>query len=116
MKTTVYRIQDSEGRGPFKPGMSIKWLDENRTFLPDAQISEQRWIKKIADPELHLAYVCTSIEQMKQWISKTEYARLVSLGYRFVKIEVDQIWQLDGQAIAGRKRQYRKQAEIIKLY
>ena len=116
MKITVYRIQDSEGRGPFKPGTTKKWIDDERTFFQKAQIQEQLWIKKIADPELNLAFVCTSIEQMKIWVSETEYERLIKLGYNAVKIDVDKIWYLDDQAIAGRKRQYRKQAIVFKLY
>ena len=116
MKITVYRIQDSEGRGPFRPGVTQKWIDAERTYFPKAQIQEQLWIKKIADPELNLAFVCTSIEQMKIWVSETEYDRLMKLGYNAVKIDVDKIWHLGKQAIAGRKKQYRKQAIVFSLY
>jgi len=116
MKVSVYRIQDKEGRGPFKPGYTEKWLDADRTYFPKAPIREQLWIKKIADPDLHLAFVCETVEQLKNWVSATEYARIKEDGYSAVKITVDKIWTLDGQAIAGRKRQYRKQAIPFTLY
>ena len=29
----IYRIQDAEGRGPYRPGFSNKWLDENPRAL-----------------------------------------------------------------------------------
>lgn len=116
MKTIVYRIQDKEGRGPFKPGYTETWLDSDRTYFPKAPIREQLWIQKIADPELRLAFACETIEQIKNWVSKTEYERLKKDGYNVVKIAVDKIWKLDGQLIVGRKKQYRKQAEIINLY
>lgn len=116
MKTTVYRIQDKDGRGPFKPGYTDTWLDNDRTFFPKAPIREQQWIQKIADPDFHIAFVCETIDQLKNWVSETEYARLKKDGYNAVKIAVDKIWTLDGQAIAGRKKQYRKQAIPFTLY
>lgn len=116
MKFTVYRIQDKDGRGPFKPGYTEKWMDKDRTFFPKAVINQQIHIQRIADPDLHLAYVCESVEQLKKWFSPTEYEYLKKCGYSAVRMSVDTIWTCEDQAIAGRKKQYRKSITVIPLY
>jgi hypothetical protein len=116
MKTTVYRIQDAQGRGPFKPGFSNKWLDQNRSYYPDAPISELIRIKRSADPELHLAFACLSVDDVKKWVSESEMAILKKHGYNVVSMEADKIWPLTDQAIVGRKRQYRKGVSVIDIY
>lgn len=116
MKTTVYRIQDGAGRGPFRPGMTAKWLDEERESLPEAPIADQVKIKKAADPSFNLAFACRSIDDLRKWISATEYARLKKLCYYACAIDVDETWDLENQVIAGRKRAYRHGFRIVKLY
>jgi hypothetical protein len=115
-KTTVYRIQDAQGRGLFKPGMSEKWLDKDRTFLPEAPVKELMRISRQAGSEFHLAFACLSLEDLRKWVSKTEYARLQKLCYYACSLEVEKFHPLEYQVIAGRKRPYRKGAKLINLY
>jgi hypothetical protein len=112
----VYRIQDYQGRGPFNPGFSNKWVDENKAYQPDAPISELLKIKRIADKGLILAFACKSIDDLRKWISRSEYSKLKRMGYFAYSIDVDTIWELDNQIICGRKRPYRKGCHVIELY
>jgi hypothetical protein len=112
----VYRIQNSQGRGPFKPGFSERWVDNNRTYFHDAHIKEMIKVKKLAAPDLKLAFACKSIEDLQKWVNKAEYEKLKKFGYYAISLEVEYIWPLDGEIIVGRKKPYQKGVMVINLY
>ena len=88
----VYRIQDAEGRGPFKPGFIKKWveyrLDHNN--LQPWFIEFGRVDKQISAEETS-GCACKSLEQLRRWFTKREYTKLKKLGYKAVRIKVDHI-------------------------
>jgi hypothetical protein len=95
MKTWVYRVQDHEGRGPYRPGLSVRWLDPTREGkggeTPDV-FSEFGivWMGKILSGQ---AAGCAfrSLDQLTSWFSKSELRRLYRLGFSVVTFEADAI-------------------------
>jgi hypothetical protein len=112
----VYRIQDSKGHGPFRPGVPATWVDDSRDGFPATSLREIQRIHRYADPDLHLGSACLTLEDMRKWVSATEYNRLLELGYRCYIFPVDQVWELTGQVVAGRRRQWRKGGKSVNLY
>ncbi len=99
----IYRIQDKDGRGPYKPGMSIKWCDEEDgnykgdfTRLPP-YMDEFGW-DLIDEMQNHMnqyggAFGCgfRSMEELNKWFSAREQEKLKMLGYSIVKIPATKI-------------------------
>lgn len=85
----VFRIQDREGRGPFRPGFSLMWLDEDigdRAQLPS-------WIEEFgADAfdgtpdNAHGFSAVRTLDQLRAWFSDTERARLAAFGFSVVEV------------------------------
>ena len=99
------------------PGISCKWVDMDRTSFPaEAPITKLRRIMSEADPDFMMGFVCLTLDALRGWVTPTEYARLKTLGYRAVELEADKVWELDGQAIIGRKRALRKGVRLVELY
>jgi len=116
--TIVYRIQDCEGRGPFKPGFSKQWIEER----PDHE-NLQPWFIEFGRVDHRVmtgetaGSACRSLEQLRRWFSKREYRRLKKCGYRAVKMNVNRIIaESDIQCFVGRAKPFCKDAEIVKLY
>jgi len=91
MGELIYRVQDADGRGPWRPGFSHKWT-EDRTDAEYAALLP--W--PIEFPGLVFGYGyhgcgCQSLAQLRRWIRQSEYATLQRYGYRAVAIEVDRI-------------------------
>jgi hypothetical protein len=92
-KRTVYRVQDAEGRGPWRPGFSRHWIDADGPPLPpalhdDFGVSIYRTIKKANG---HCGSACDSLEKLAVWFTQLEQLRLRLLGYRPVCILADEI-------------------------
>jgi hypothetical protein len=115
-KITVYRIQDNQGRGPFKPGIPEKWIDETRTTFPGEDLNYASIIARRAPDDLHLGFGCKTQDELKTWVSQSEYIRLQKLGYRAVSIDVDRIWEMKNELIFGRRRAFRKGYKPLNLY
>jgi len=88
----VYRIQDEEGRGPFRPGFSSSWLDE---VLAPGQADLAPWmeefgndaIDRLARPgERYFGSAVRRVEHLGKWFSPTESLRLAGFGYRIARI------------------------------
>lgn len=87
----IYRIQDSEGRGPFRPGMTMRWIrdEPDERLLPVYQdipdLTER--IRKAKDRiggALYAGVACRSPEQVARWFNERERSTLEALGYRCV--------------------------------
>ena len=92
MSTTVYRIQDAEGRGPYRPGFSHRWTD------PDATTANRQPIF-FEFPNLDLSRIspgrsgCAfrTLDQLLRWFTPFERQKLAALGYSVVSMEADEI-------------------------
>lgn len=116
----IFRMQDKDGRGPFKPGFTIKWNEgrEDMASLPPFYCefpSFNAGTDVMADE--YCGCACASLKKLRRWFTKTEYTRLKKLGYRAVKLKADRIiHESDIQIIFARKRPLMLGATEIKLY
>ena len=90
----VYRIQDREGRGPFKPGVTVKWKSrlglDMEPIWNELGISAFDIVSKIPQG-MHSGCGRESIEQLALWFNTTERKTLHSLGYGLIVFEPTQI-------------------------
>ena len=94
MKTIpYYRIQDKEGRGPFKPGMTQHWADTVRNQKKDQKhripiFDEQgiEYVDKSMFKRGQYGTVCYSIDHLKMWFSAEERRKMHDLGYYIVEV------------------------------
>lgn len=98
MSGFVYRVQDRDGRGPFKPGHTCDWAD--REFAPGQEnlrpIFEEFGFGIVNDIRAknrngHIGCAVRTLVDICRWFSATERERLRKLGYFVVAIAPDQI-------------------------
>lgn len=90
--TIVFRIQDAQGRGPWRPGFSERWVEPRADHdnLPT-------WFEQFdhrAIFESARGFVgcgCRDLTQLQRWFTVREYAKLVTLGYMCVRMRVDRV-------------------------
>jgi hypothetical protein len=91
---TVFRVQDADGRGPWRPGFSVSWIDED---APVGRLSET--VMDLIPVETlcrlprdrHYGCGCVSREALLEWFTPTERGRLQRFGYRLVTMRVDEV-------------------------
>lgn len=91
----LYRIQDLEGRGPWRPGFSRLWVDPDGPPLPDPYFVELGWPLDEVGSHFtrgwHGGTACISKRQLRRWFTEKELGRLYRLGYSMVKFTPDRI-------------------------
>jgi hypothetical protein len=92
MNPTIYRVQDRNGRGPWKPGFSHKWIDVSRTSLPPtiAEDFGHEAYQRIP-AGFHVGCGVRSPIALHAWFTKSEAKRLDFFGYYVAELEVDWI-------------------------
>lgn len=110
----LYRIQDKDGRGPFKPGFSHIWI----RFRKDSEN-----LKPLIAPEIaridgeHHAIGCKSIEMLRRWFTKKEYRTLRRHGYQAVIIRDAKVLKEDEtQSLFARTTPLNLNVVHFKLY
>jgi hypothetical protein len=112
----VLRIQDADGRGPFKPGFSRKWIDDDGPPQPKPWTLEFPGLLKKMNEDGHYGCAVRSVEQLRVWFSPTEMVRLRILGYRCVAMEVDKVLaESRNQLVFMRRKPLREDIEEIEL-
>jgi hypothetical protein len=90
----LWRIEDQDGRGPFRPGFSQNWRSPFGNDFPPP------WVEAgLSLAEFQLLFsdgyqggcACRTIAQLRTWFNFTERARLLKLGYRTVSFTPDRI-------------------------
>ena len=116
----VYRVQDSEGRGPWRPGFSKHWVrerDDHANLVP--------WMQEFGDiiPRggsgfgKHCGCACKTIEQLRRWFSADEYETLLSFGFQAVQMDIDRVLaESDIQLVFQRQRPLRIGIEPVSLW
>lgn len=95
-QASVYRFQDLEGRGPFRPGFTDRWrsdLDAGEDLPPfyvEMGVSPFA-VPHLITPGFHAGVGCESREQLDRWFSKSEQLRLKALGFRMVEFTPSRI-------------------------
>lgn len=99
----VYRVQDREGRGPWRPGFSQAWMEdrspeEYAALLPVQE--EFPGLVRMLRPGYSVGVGCVSLEQLRLWFTPLEYERLLGFGfhcYGFVPARI--VCQSDVQCV-----------------
>ncbi len=124
MKTTLYRVQDREGRGPWKPGFSKTWTGrrplEELAKLKDWQ-GEFGPLKKEISQAMrkghHVGCACRDLDQLRLWFSLPEYLTLLSVGYSAVVMDnCTIIAESDIQCVFSRPHPLRAVAAAVQLF
>lgn len=116
----VYRIQDREGRGPFRPGFSKSWLIDRPdldNLPPYFEAFDMREIIRKGELGDWMGCGCLSPTQLRRWFIADEYSRLMSYGYRAVCLSGCRILAKNNtQVVFARKMPHSEGATIFKLY
>ncbi|PKN97095.1 MAG: hypothetical protein CVU43_17840 [Chloroflexi bacterium HGW-Chloroflexi-5] len=120
MPTTIFRVQDKYGRGPWKPGFSESWV-EDREDLDNLKAWPLEDVRRIAieaaKHDLCLGSGCKSLEQLRRWFTESEFRNLSELGYRAVALKGAIIVREDEtQCLFARGRPHRYGAREVLLY
>lgn len=87
---TLYRIQDAQGRGPWRPGFSMKWIDPNKddSLCPPMMADFPKWRAAIDRAALqglcHFGCCVRGMAGVHRWFTPDELGRLRGFGYNLV--------------------------------
>ena len=105
---TVYRVQDASGRGPWRPGFSQQWIDDD---APAGRLTETVMdlmpIEQIQALPMthHYGCGCRSLDALMAWFTMRERARLFRAGYHPVSMRADAVVaESDWQVLFARVR------------
>lgn len=114
--TMIYRVQDSTGRGPFRPGFSRSWIDEYGDRPLPADIISAFGIgwKNLVPANHQSGCGCRTLDGILAWFTPTEQQKLKGLGFSIVKMKVDSIIAENAdQVIFTRERPFNDGATIL---
>lgn len=91
-KRTVYRVQDKQGRGPWRPGFSRQWIEADGPPLPPALHDDFGWdIYDRMSRFGHYGSACADVEDLRNWFTASERTKLANFGFRPVCILADEV-------------------------
>lgn len=103
----LLRVQDKEGRGPFKPGITIQWC-QSSSRLPSILEEFPDIVEALAPFHkrgMHLGCGVRGREQLNRWFNDEELRRLSKLGYAIVSInDYEVVKESSNQVIFASKR------------
>ena len=118
----VFRIQNNiDGRGPWQPGFSIKWADDD--FAP-GMFQLPTWMEEFGADllarlgERHEYFGCgvRELDKIKLWFSNSEKDRLMKLGYNVVSLRIERILaESKNQLVFARRRPLYEGAVIVEF-
>ena len=114
----VYRVQDKDGRGPWRPGFSRRWVEDRDDLknLPPWYV-ELGPIHRKAVVGCAVGSGCLTKEQLRRWFTESEYRTLVRYGYRAVRMEAGRILGQSGiQCVFERTKPLSEDVIEIDLY
>jgi len=81
----ILRIQNKQGRGPWMPGLSAKWVDSFRTAQhPPIYDERPDYLDHVANAHkrgMHIGCAVRGREGLLSWFSPMEIFRLYDLGF-----------------------------------
>lgn len=114
--STVYRVQDKNGRGPWKSGFSKVWAEDRR---PEEYAELPPVHEQFPDLCFRPGYcvACETIEQLRKWIRRSEYETLKKYGYFAVEVDLCKILvRSDSQCVVARTKPMNKHFRKVRLY
>lgn len=111
---TIYRVQhEKDGRGPYRPGLTWQWQEEDGPAHPPIQLEfdvPSAWSQALTGQAVGCGF--RTLEQLHRWFSPMELAKLTALGFRVVKLEVDRVLaESENQLIFCRSKPLAEDAE-----
>jgi hypothetical protein len=111
----ILRVQDADGRGPWKPGVFMKWTDTERpgdTLFPpifaeieDFHLEIARWHRR----GYHIGCAVDGIEALKKWFNHREITTLRSMGYHVYDFsKADKVFTTPTQVAVASRVAFRK--------
>lgn len=90
----LWRVQDIDGRGPYRPGFSRYWSSlDGPTVLPwwtEIGLSLEQAIARIPQ-NMHGGSAFASLDQLAAWFTAEERERLDAFGFVIVRFRPDKI-------------------------
>lgn len=87
--STVYRVQNRDGRGPFQPGFTQEWADPSGPERPPT------FLEECGLPNFELGYhygtAVRTYEDLGRWFTLEEMRRLDRRGFYIVSLWPDKI-------------------------
>lgn len=115
----VFRVQDARGKGPFQPGFSRFWADAH--FAPGMK-PLPTWMEefgadlvdKSSSPDEHVGSAVRTLSDIGKWFSASERARLESLGFNVVALNVGRVLaESENQLVFARSAPCNRGATLI---
>ena len=115
MSIRILRIQDAEGRGPYRPGMSQHWVDDHGPPPPPPIFVEfGADIVNRCGPDECMGCGFRTLDQLHKWFTKSELRKMKALGYQLVVLWVDRIIaESPHQVVFARKKPLAHSATIL---
>ena len=117
---TIFRVQGRDGRGPYAPGFSGRWVDDDGPVPPPTCFEEFGESLSAALDRLVAwnggACGCglASAEDASLWWTPLERHRLLKLRFNLVRMQVEEIVaESSNQIVFWRKRPLRDGALIV---
>jgi hypothetical protein len=106
----AYRVQAADGRGPWRPGFSLEWIDADapadrlvETVFDLVPLAELRRLPST----MVYGSACRSYAALMAWFTACERLRLAAHGYFPVRLLADVIVaESDWQLLIGRRRPF----------
>ena len=86
----LYRIQDSDGRGPWRPGFSARWIDHEKddSTCPPMKVEFPDWRAAVRSAKrrglVHFGCCAIGTSGIRMWFNDAEIRRLRAFGYHMV--------------------------------
>ena len=104
----IYRVQDKDGRGPFKPGFTKLWLQVEKELTSWIEEFGKQIINDVK-PDEYIGSGVDKIEKINLWFTNQELIFLKLLGYNLVLMKVNRILaKSDIQLVFTRNRPLNK--------
>lgn len=114
----AYRVQAADGRGPWRPGYSQTWIDDDAPVgrLTETLMDLMPLDKLRALPTtMQWGCACRSLDELMSWFSPVERERLEQRGFFPVCLNVDRVLA-EGkyQILIGRSRPFAEGATRLR--
>ena len=113
---SIYRIQDKDGRGPWKPGFSDKWVRQQPDYSLIPWMFTMGQVHLKAEPDEICGCGCLTKEQLRRWILKSEYELLLRYGYKAVKLKGRVLGEDINQCVFAKRQPLNRYCKEFKLY
>lgn len=115
----LYRVQDKRGRGPFAPDLSKWWVKsrpDHENLLPWF-LEFKGFHPVLKKKEVAFGVSCKTPTQLKRWFIRSEYEKLITLGFQSVKIDYSRILvSSDVQCVFARNKPLNQDVVPFRLY